>query len=76
MDRVGAQGDVRPLAGNLDAMEQLKGILRSRETEYARADYQLDTAAKRIETSLAELVELVRSAEIPQYGSDPDQQEL
>ncbi len=66
MDRVRAQGDVRPMAGNPDAMEQLKGILRSRETEYARADYQLDTAAKRIETSLAELIELVRSAEILQ----------
>ena len=64
MDRVRAQGDVRPMAGNPDAMEQLKGILRSRETEYARADYQLDTAGKPIETSLVELTALVNSAEI------------
>lgn len=64
MDRVRAQGDVRPMAGNPDAMEQLKGILKSREAEYARADYQLDTTGKPIETSVAALTALVKSAEI------------
>lgn len=64
MDRVRAQGDVRPMAGNPDAMEQLKGILKSREAEYARADYHLDTSGRSIDTSLAELLQLVQSAEI------------
>lgn len=64
MDRVRAQGDHRPMAGNPDAMEQLKQILKSREAEYARAGYQLDTSGKTVDTSLKELSELVRSAEI------------
>lgn len=55
MERVRAQGDLRPMAGNPQAMEQLRQILRAREDHYAKAAYQLDTSGKPIQTSRAEL---------------------
>lgn len=59
MDRVRAQGDERPMAGNPEAMEQLKQILRSREALYARAQAVLDTSGKDLQGTFAELVQLV-----------------
>jgi XRE family aerobic/anaerobic benzoate catabolism transcriptional regulator len=46
MNRVLAQGDLRPMAGsdNDEAMEDLKLILREREVGYSQADYILDTS--------------------------------
>jgi XRE family transcriptional regulator, aerobic/anaerobic benzoate catabolism transcriptional regulator len=38
MDRVVAQGDLRPIAGNSKAMEQLKEILIKRQSSYEKAD--------------------------------------
>lgn len=61
MTRVQAQGDERPMAGNPEAMEQLRAILTSREALYARAEAQLDTAGKTVEQSLAELIDLIRT---------------
>jgi XRE family aerobic/anaerobic benzoate catabolism transcriptional regulator len=46
MKRVIAQGDLRPMAGNAEAMEDLKRILATREAEYARADLTFDTSAQ------------------------------
>ncbi len=60
MTRVRAQGDTRPMAGNPEAMDQLKSILKSREALYERADAQLDTAGKPLQTSVNELVALIR----------------
>ncbi len=59
MERVRAQGDERPMAGNPEAMEQLKCILASREALYGRADAQLDTSGQSLESSLEELQHLV-----------------
>ena len=59
MDRVRAQGDLRPMAGNPQAMEQLRQILKARETRYEQAAYQLDTSGKKIQTSRSELKELL-----------------
>ncbi|HEU0229248.1 MAG TPA: helix-turn-helix transcriptional regulator [Burkholderiaceae bacterium] len=39
MGRVMAQGDFRPMAGNNEAMADLKRILASREPFYSKADY-------------------------------------
>jgi XRE family aerobic/anaerobic benzoate catabolism transcriptional regulator len=44
MKRVIAQGDLRPMAGNAEAMEDLKRILAARESDYARADLTFDTS--------------------------------
>ena len=46
MKRVVAQGDMRPMAGNAEAMDDLKRILASREAPYARADVTFDTSEK------------------------------
>ena len=61
MTRVRAQGDERPMAGNPEAMAQLRSILTSRETLYARAEAQLDTSGKTVEASLAELLALIEA---------------
>ncbi len=46
MDRVRAQGDERPMAGNPLAIDELKAILSGREAQYARADCVLDTSGR------------------------------
>ncbi len=61
MGRVRAQGDMRPMEGNPQAMEQLQKILEARESSYAQADLQLDTSGKSIEATLTELCALVVS---------------
>jgi XRE family aerobic/anaerobic benzoate catabolism transcriptional regulator len=55
MARVVAQGDIRPIAGNREAMEDLHRILRGRTALYGRADVTIDTANKSADQSLAEL---------------------
>ena len=59
MERVRAQGDMRPMAGNPAAMDQLRSILTGREAQYARAGATLDTSGRGIEQSLSDLVVLV-----------------
>lgn len=49
MDRVVAQGDMRPMAQNPSAMADLERILREREPLYSQADLTIDTAATKIE---------------------------
>lgn len=52
MERVRQQGDTRPMAGNPAAMDELKTILTSRESLYARSQAQVDTSDKTVEESL------------------------
>ena len=60
MSRVRAQGDERPMAGNPEAMEQLRSILTSREAHYEKAQAVLDTSGKSVERSLQELLKLIQ----------------
>ncbi|TMV10564.1 helix-turn-helix transcriptional regulator [Arenibacterium halophilum] len=60
MSRVRAQGDERPMAGNPEAMDQLKSILTSRESLYARAEAQLNTSGNTVDQSLTQLIALIR----------------
>jgi XRE family aerobic/anaerobic benzoate catabolism transcriptional regulator len=46
MSRVIAQGDLRPMAGNRAAMNDLRSILAAREADYARADFRINTSAQ------------------------------
>jgi XRE family aerobic/anaerobic benzoate catabolism transcriptional regulator len=46
MNRVIAQGDLRPMAGNKQAMDDLRLILEERTPFYAKADYRLDTSGR------------------------------
>ena len=43
MERVIAQGDLRPMANSREAMVDLKRILEGRESSYRRADLTVDT---------------------------------
>jgi XRE family transcriptional regulator, aerobic/anaerobic benzoate catabolism transcriptional regulator len=62
MKRVAAQGDMRPMAGNKEAMADLKGILAGRAAFYAKAEYRLDTSAAALEPTFMALRGMVRGA--------------
>jgi XRE family aerobic/anaerobic benzoate catabolism transcriptional regulator len=63
MNRVIAQGDLRPMQDSTEAMSDLKRILAERESNYSAASYMLDTSGRSVEDCLNELVEQCR-----QYG--------
>tara|TARA_R100001244_G_scaffold20643_2_gene21405 strand:+ start:78346 stop:79209 length:864 start_codon:yes stop_codon:yes gene_type:complete len=52
MQRVVAQGDIRPMAGNRSAMNDLKNILAARELDYARADARINTSLQDFDATL------------------------
>lgn len=60
MQRVMAQGDFRPMAGNNEAMADLKRILSSREAFYSKADWVCSTTQVSLEDCFRELREHVR----------------
>jgi XRE family aerobic/anaerobic benzoate catabolism transcriptional regulator len=64
MQRVIAQGDMRPMANNREAMSDLKRILAERETLYTKADIQVDTAGRSLEDSLEELIQALRDTPV------------
>jgi XRE family aerobic/anaerobic benzoate catabolism transcriptional regulator len=55
MNRVVAQGDLRPMAGNAEAMDDLKRILSGREAFYAKADLMFDTGGRTLADAYREL---------------------
>jgi XRE family transcriptional regulator, aerobic/anaerobic benzoate catabolism transcriptional regulator len=59
MERVVAQGDMRPMAGHAEAMEDLRNILVAREPLYGKADAVVDTSGAKFETSLAALRRII-----------------
>ncbi|BAL26790.1 helix-turn-helix transcriptional regulator [Azoarcus sp. KH32C] len=59
MARVMSQGDLRPMAGNDEAMEDLTRILEARLPLYAKADTVLDTSGETVEQSFTKLRQLV-----------------
>lgn len=58
MDRVAAQGDMRPMKSSRQAMDDLKAILQSRQALYAKADAHLDTSVTTEDDALRVLLEL------------------
>lgn len=64
MQRVMAQGDMRPMANNRDAMSDLKRILTEREVLYSKADIQLETAGRVCEESLDMLIQALRNTPV------------
>ncbi|MGA8258635.1 MAG: helix-turn-helix transcriptional regulator [Arenicellales bacterium] len=56
MSRVIAQGDLRPMEGNAEAMGDLKLILEERESYYSAANYVLDTSGRTVHDCLEELI--------------------
>jgi XRE family aerobic/anaerobic benzoate catabolism transcriptional regulator len=61
MQRVRAQGDERPMAGNPKAMEELNALLREREALYASAAVTVDTSGRSVAESGADLKRAVRA---------------
>lgn len=62
MDRVAAQGDYRPMAGNEEAMEDLRQILAGRDSLYRRAHATVDTSGKDLAACLDELAAVASGA--------------
>ncbi|HEY6354633.1 MAG TPA: helix-turn-helix transcriptional regulator [Burkholderiaceae bacterium] len=60
MQRVAAQGDMRPMAASAEAMDDLKRILAGRLPFYAKADLSFDTSAQPLEQAFQALRALVR----------------
>ena len=69
MARVVAQGDMRPFntthGATSEAMDDLRRILSSREALYARADAVVDTAARSLKQSFADLKRAVPANDHP-----------
>ncbi|MEM8837255.1 MAG: helix-turn-helix transcriptional regulator [Pseudomonadota bacterium] len=59
MERVRAQGDERPMAGNPAAFDELKKILVSREALYGRADVAVDTSGRTLSESLSDVLRAI-----------------
>jgi XRE family aerobic/anaerobic benzoate catabolism transcriptional regulator len=59
MARVRRQGDLRPMARDRAAMDELKTILESRETLYGRARAAVDTSGKALTQSVDDLVRVI-----------------
>ena len=66
LGRVAAQGDMRPMAGSKEALEDLKRILEGRSAFYAKADLSFDTSAQALEDSfLALRVQIRQTLKLP-----------
>ena len=62
MQRVLAQGDLRPMAASTEAMEDLRRILAGRTPFYAKADLGVDTSGATLDATLTSLRAQVRYA--------------
>jgi len=67
MRRVIAQGDLRPMSGNNEAMDDLKRILAGRSELYGRADMAFDTSEK----TLADAYLQLRDRLAARLGAEP-----
>ena len=62
LQRVQAQGDLRPMQGRDDALSELRQLLQSRSPFYAQADTSVDTDAMGIGGSVDSLVSFLQTA--------------
>lgn len=53
LQRVQAQGDMRPMAASKEALDDLKSILAGRAAFYSKADFSLNTSAQGLHESFA-----------------------
>lgn len=60
MNRVIAQGDMRPMAASKEAMEDLKAILSGRAEFYSKADFTLNTSTQSLEKTFEKLKDIAR----------------
>ena len=62
MQRVTAQGDLRPMAASREAMDDLRQIVAGRAAFYAKADMTINTSAAPLDETFAALRTVVRQA--------------
>ena len=62
MQRVTAQGDLRPMAASREAMDDLRQILAGRAAFYGKADMTVNTSAAPLDETFAALRTVVRQA--------------
>lgn len=62
MRRVMAQGDLRPMSGNSEAMKDLRRILDERAAYYSRADLSFSTSGLSLDEASAKLLGTLRTA--------------
>jgi XRE family transcriptional regulator, aerobic/anaerobic benzoate catabolism transcriptional regulator len=65
MARVLAQGDMRPMAQNPEAMSDLERILAEREPLYRQADFTIETSGRSVEEVLEESI-----VQLPRIGRE------
>lgn len=63
MERVRAQGDMRPMAGSTNAMKELRNILKAREQQYRRAGACVDTSGETVKQSLSGLLSVLHPSQ-------------
>jgi len=59
MQRVIAQGDMRPFKGRSAALDEIRALLNERDRLYGRAHATVDTSGKTVRQTLAELRRVV-----------------
>lgn len=74
MQRVVAQGDTRPMAGNKEAMDDLRRILAGRAAFYGKADLTCDTSARSAVEAYGVLVAGLSTALGRPIGTAPSMQ--
>jgi XRE family aerobic/anaerobic benzoate catabolism transcriptional regulator len=62
MNRVMAQGDMRPFKGRATALDEIRKLLADRDRLYARAGGAIETSGKSLKTALDELKSKVTSS--------------
>jgi XRE family aerobic/anaerobic benzoate catabolism transcriptional regulator len=72
LGRVISQGDLRPMAKNDEAMEDLKAILKAREPYHRMADATLHTSGQTIAESLDQLNAMVVGMLAPDSARQPE----
>jgi XRE family transcriptional regulator, aerobic/anaerobic benzoate catabolism transcriptional regulator len=60
LQRVQAQGDMRPMAASKEALDDLKSILAGRTAFYSKADFTLNTSAQSLEEGFVLLQKLLQ----------------
>ena len=73
MRRLTAEGDVRPMENQEDAMADLRRILSERHELYSRAHASIDTNGKSIEDCVAELIRITPQGMKNNMNDTPDE---
>ncbi|CDM25394.1 helix-turn-helix transcriptional regulator [Castellaniella defragrans] len=71
MKRVIAQGDLRPMSANPEAMQDLKNILAGRAAFYSKAEFHINTSEQPLRQTFQLLRQTVRTAIDPHLLATP-----